>query len=83
MSLQTILVLVIAAAAALYLARVAWRTFTSSGCAKGCGCGPKSEPAKTLIAPDELLVRVRSDRSGQRRQTGEETDRGNSGTFSA
>ena len=83
MSLQTFLVLLIAAAAALYLARVAWRTWAGSGCAKGCGCGPKSEPAKTLIAPDELLVRVRSDKSRGRRQTGEDVDRGNSGTFSA
>jgi hypothetical protein len=68
MTIQEILVIVVAAAAGLYLARTAWRTWSGSGCEKGCGCGPKrQEPAK-LIAAEDLLVRVRSGKRSEGRK---------------
>lgn len=59
MSPQTILVSIAAVAAASYLARAAWRTWSGAGCEKGCGCGPKAEAGPKLIAAEELLARAR------------------------
>ena len=67
MTMQEVLVILVAAAAGLYLARAAWKTWSGSGCEKGCGCGPKSEAPAKLIATEDLLVRVRS---GKDREAG-------------
>ena len=68
MTTQEMLVILAAAAAGLYLARTAWKTWSGSGCEKGCGCGPKrQEPAK-LISAEDLLVRVRSGKASEPRK---------------
>src|SRR5262245_51261397 len=68
-TIQETLVLLVAAAAVLYLGRAAWRTLAGSGCEKGCGCGPKREEGPKLIAVEELLVRVRrGDEAGARKE---------------
>jgi hypothetical protein len=51
----------VVAAAALYLARRAWRTWTSRGCGD-CGCAKKpaaAEQGGTLIPPESLTLRPR------------------------
>ena len=68
MTLQEMLVILVAAAAGLYLARAAWKTWSGSGCEKGCGCAPKSEQPSKLIAAEDLLVRVRSGKNGDPRK---------------
>jgi hypothetical protein len=65
-TVQWILVALVAAAAAAYLGRQAWRTWTATGCGKSCGCsGPRSEKPG-LVAADDLLTRVRQRREGGR-----------------
>jgi hypothetical protein len=60
MNLQYVLVAMTSLAAAGYLARAAWRTWSSRGCSGGCckNAGGQA-PALGLIAPQELLGRVR------------------------
>jgi hypothetical protein len=82
-NVQTAIVILAAAAAAVYLARTAWRTWAGSGCDKGCGCGPKSEAGPKLIAADELLVRMRSGKGSGPRERPVSDGGGNSGDFSA
>jgi hypothetical protein len=60
MELQTALVLLVALGAVAYLGRGVWRTWAGSGCKSGCGCGPKTPEGPKLIAPAELLARVRA-----------------------
>jgi hypothetical protein len=58
MSLQAILVGIVALAAAGYLSRQAWRTWTGNRCSGGC-CknAPPSTQTPHLIQADELLGR--------------------------
>jgi hypothetical protein len=65
-SLQEILVAVLALAAVGYLARQVFRTWSGSGCANGC-CKKAAEqaPSRALIPAEELLGRVRQ-RSSER-----------------
>jgi hypothetical protein len=82
MTLQLTLVAMIVAAAALYVARRAWRTWTARGCAGGCG-KPSVEPATpSLIAADDLLGRVRQRQPGGPGAGAKTVDPGNSGSFS-
>ncbi|HEV3259087.1 MAG TPA: hypothetical protein VG013_19600 [Gemmataceae bacterium] len=69
---QLILVALLVTAAACYLARAAWRTWTGSksGCGGGCSCGPKQAAPTvkgqgTLIPSEQLSMRLR--RSAPRR----------------
>ena len=67
MDVQTILVLVAGLLAAAYLARRAWKTWASKGCGSGCGgCGARSSGQRqaNLIAPQDLLARVRRAQGG-------------------
>jgi hypothetical protein len=82
MTLQLTLVAIIVAAAALYLARRAWRTWSARGCAGGC-CKTPAEPASPpLIAADDLLGRVRQRQPGGPGAGAKTVDPGNSGSFS-
>jgi len=67
MPIQTALVLLVAAAAAGYLAWQGYRTWRG-GCASGCGSGGCAAPKQAkegLIPADELLVRVQQRRAGE------------------
>jgi hypothetical protein len=77
---QTILVILVALGAVAYLGRAVWRTWSGSGCKSGCGCGPKKQEGPKLIAPDELLVRVRT---GEPQRLRGEHNWHNSDNFSA
>jgi hypothetical protein len=81
--LQTILVLLVALGASVYLGRAVWRTWSGSGCATGCGCGPKKENEPKLIDAEELLVRVRGGNDSGPRNLREDDDCGKSENFSA
>jgi hypothetical protein len=66
MSWQLAVVALLVAAAALYLARSAWRTWKGAkgGCGGGCGCGTAAPPARengrpTLIPSEHLTLRRR------------------------
>ena len=83
MTIQDLLVFLVAAAAGLYLARAAWRTWAGSGCNKGCGCGPKGESPPKLIAAEELLGRMRAGKGSGSRERPKDDGEGNSGAFSA
>jgi hypothetical protein len=63
-TLQLILVGVVALAASTWLARQAWKTW-ADGCSGGCckNADPKTAP-KPLIKPEELLTRLRQRPSG-------------------
>jgi len=62
---QTVLTLLLVLAATLWLARLAYRTFTQkSGCGTSCNCGPKNAPAaptnhkpQTVFFPTDDLIR--------------------------
>ena len=58
---QLLIVSLIVSAAALYLGRRSWRTWTGkkSGCGKGCDCsGTKAGARSALISTDELTARM-------------------------
>jgi hypothetical protein len=64
MAWQELTVYVLVVAAALYVGRRAWRTWSGRGtaCASGCGkgCGePKNEERPTFIPAGELTLRRR------------------------
>ena len=62
---QMVAVLLIVAAAGVYLARATWHSLraSKSGCAGGCGCKTKSSDAAAdepqLASMDELTARLR------------------------
>jgi len=66
MDWQLVAVMVAVAAAALYVARGWWRSWSASkaGCSGGCGCGPKqdSPDTRTIISTDQLTARLRQRR---------------------
>jgi hypothetical protein len=83
MTLQLLLVALVVAAAVLYLARRAWRSWSARGCASGC-CKTSSQPtASPLIAADDLLGRIRQRQGGEAGAGAKTDDRGKSGRFSA
>jgi hypothetical protein len=63
MNAQLVLVAILVAGAAGYLARRAWRTWSASkaGCPGGCGCSSKTRPASNdavaLVPIEELKLR--------------------------
>ncbi len=83
MTIQLILVALIVAAAALYLARRAWRTWSARGCAGGCCKTSAEPPAPSLIAADDLLGRLRQRQTGGPGGGAKTVDPGKSGSFSA
>ena len=64
MTLQWILVALVAAAALAYPGRQTWRTWTASGCGKTCGCPGGKAEKPGLVTADDLLARVRGRRGG-------------------
>ena len=60
---QLVIVAVIVAAAAWYIARATWRTWSGrkSGCGGGCGCGSKTaaEQKGTVIPVEQITLRRR------------------------
>jgi len=66
MDWQIVLVSLCLAAAAVYLGRRAWRTWShrGAGCGGGCGCSASATPKNNdgLIGVDELTARLRSRR---------------------
>lgn len=65
MDTQLLIVGVIVSAAAVYLGRRSWRTWTGkkAGCGKGCDCsGGKAAQRPALISSDELTLRMRGGR---------------------
>jgi hypothetical protein len=62
MDWQLVLTGAVVLAAALYLGRRTWRTWTARDCG-GCGCGKKSAPAaqgqSALISSESLTLRAR------------------------
>jgi hypothetical protein len=58
MTVQWLLVAVVAAIAAAYLARKTWRSW-AGGCGKGCGCAAPPSRQAGLIAAEELTSRVK------------------------
>jgi hypothetical protein len=62
MNWQLLIVLMLIAAAALYLGRVSWRMWRGRGqCAGGCDCGAKATAprAETFIPSTSLQVKGR------------------------
>jgi len=68
MNWQLIAVIVIVAAAAVYIGRQTWRTWSTrkdSSCGGGCGCASKTQAsgntngAPVLIPSEELVLRRR------------------------
>ena len=64
MGWQLVLVALVVAAAACYLVRSTWRTWSAKrGCGGGCGCGKAAAPAgdghATLIPAEQLTLRQR------------------------
>ena len=64
MSVQWILVALVAAAALAYLGRQSWRTWAASGCGKTCGCPGGQAEKPGLVTADDLLVRMRRRQGG-------------------
>ncbi len=60
---QLAIVVLIVGAAAVYLVRQTWRTWSGAGCRGGCGCSrtPVAPPEGkvTLIPADQLTLRRR------------------------
>ncbi len=56
---QDVLVSLAFVLAALYLGCQTWRTWSAKGCAGGCGKGTSEPGPAPLIAPEDLLLRVR------------------------
>ena len=59
---QWLLVALVIALAAAYIARAGWRTWrpNAGGCGGGCGCAAsKDRPTATIIAADQLKLRRR------------------------
>jgi hypothetical protein len=83
MTIQLTLVAVAIAAAALFLARRAWRTWSARGCAGGCCKTTAEAPASPLIAADDLLGRMRQRQTGGPGAGAKTVDPGKSGSFSA
>jgi hypothetical protein len=59
MTTQWILVGLTALLAGAYLARLTWRSWTASGCGKGCGCSAAPAKQPGLVSADELTARVK------------------------
>lgn len=64
MTTQGILVALTAVVAGVYLARQTWRTWTASGCNKGCGCTSAKTAPAGLISAEDLTVRVKQRGAG-------------------
>jgi hypothetical protein len=60
---QLLIVMVLVAAASLFLVRQTWRAWAGrkAGCGGGCGCAskPNSRQEAPLIAPEQLTQRLR------------------------
>jgi attachment p12 family protein len=63
MNWQLAIVIVLVAAAGLYLARQTWRTWAGkkAGCGSGCGCAsqPNTKPHESLISSEQLVRRLK------------------------
>jgi hypothetical protein len=83
MTTQLMLVAIAVAGATLFLVRQGWRAWSARGCAGGCCKAAASSPASHLIAPDELIGRLRQRQSGGSGGEAKTVDPGKSESFSA